>query len=135
MNRARAIHALANDAQGVFTFQFHEQAIKEVQAAGGDVSNLYQSAALWVYWPPSLGAFPDEATIDAKEAFVSGADQKEEDAKEALNGGVPQIDILRLLKAKFVSDLAWRLGKAPGALTGAELTAERNRIAAIYKAI
>lgn len=53
-----------------------------------------------------------------------------------LNGGIgPNIDWRKLTKAKFISDLAHRLGKAPGALTGAELTGERNRIAAIYKAL
>lgn len=64
------------------------------------------------------------------------ADELEAEVQAALNGGSgPHIDMTKLLKAKFVSDLAWRLGKAPGALTGAELTAERNRIAAIYKAL
>jgi hypothetical protein len=51
----------------------------------------------------------------------------------ALNGGGLPINLTKLLKAKFVSDLAFRLGKAPAALTGSDLTAERNRIAAIYK--
>ena len=41
----------------------------------------------------------------------------------------------KLFRAKCISDLAFRLGKAPGALTGAELSAERDRIAAIYKAL
>lgn len=51
-----------------------------------------------------------------------------------LNGGIgPNIDWRKLLKAKFISDLAFRLGKPPGALTAQELSAERNRIAAIYK--
>lgn len=60
----------------------------------------------------------------------------EADAAAALNGGsAPRIDMAKLLKAKMVSDLAFRLGKPPATLTGAELTAERNRIAAIYKAL
>ena len=64
------------------------------------------------------------------------ADELEAEVQALLNGGAgPHIDWQKLLKAKFISDLAHRLGKAPGALTGAELTAERNRIAAIYKAL
>lgn len=41
----------------------------------------------------------------------------------------------RLFKAKAISDLAFRLGKAPGALTPAEIAAERTRIVNIYKAL
>jgi hypothetical protein len=41
----------------------------------------------------------------------------------------------RLFKAKCISDLAFRLGKAPGALTGAELQAERTRIKNIADAL
>jgi len=63
------------------------------------------------------------------------AEQHEQDALSALNGGGAPINMLRLMKAKFISDLAWRIGKAPGALTNAELNAERSRIAAIYKAL
>lgn len=63
------------------------------------------------------------------------ADELEEHCRLALNGGHSSIDLRKLLKAKFISDLAWRLGKPPAQLTAQELTAERNRIAAIYKAI
>lgn len=58
-------------------------------------------------------------------------------AAAALNGGAGSngIDIQKLLKAKFISDLAFRLNVAPGALTPAQLLAERNRIAAIYAAL
>lgn len=38
-------------------------------------------------------------------------------------------------RAKCISDLAFRLGKPPGQLTAAEIAAERDRIAAIYKAL
>ena len=44
-------------------------------------------------------------------------------------------DTDKLFRAKCISDLAFRLGKLPGLLTGAELIAERNRIAAIYRAL
>lgn len=41
----------------------------------------------------------------------------------------------RLFRAKCISDLAFRLGKGPGQLTQAEIAAERDRLAAIYKAL
>lgn len=63
------------------------------------------------------------------------ADEHEQIAAGALNGGDYRADLMRLLKAKFISDLAFRLGKAPGALTPAELQAERTRIANIYRNI
>ena len=63
------------------------------------------------------------------------ADDFEVVCLNALNGGDPRIDLRRILKAKFISDLAWRLGKPPAQLTTDELMAERNRIAAIYKNI
>lgn len=44
-----------------------------------------------------------------------------------------QFDSDKLFRAKCLSDLAFRLGKSPSALTAAEVTAERNRIAAIYR--
>ncbi len=44
-------------------------------------------------------------------------------------------DMNRLFKAKVVSDLAFRLSKAPGALTSAEIAAERTRILNIYKSL
>ncbi len=46
-----------------------------------------------------------------------------------------EFDAMKLFKAKCISDLAFRLGKAPGALTAAEIAAERDRIVAIYKAL
>lgn len=59
---------------------------------------------------------------------------------DAVNGvfvGVldPNIDVLKLVRAKAISDLAFRLGKAPGALTAAEIAAERTRISNIYAAL
>ena len=63
------------------------------------------------------------------------ADELEADAKSALNGGSNRIDYQKLIKAKMISDLAHRLGKTPASLTAAELLAERNRIAAIYKTL
>lgn len=59
----------------------------------------------------------------------------EADCVAALSGGTASVDPGKVIKAKFISDLAFRLGKAPGALTNGELTAERNRIAAIYKTL
>lgn len=41
----------------------------------------------------------------------------------------------KLFRAKCLSDLAHRLGKLPGQLTIADIQTERDRIAAIYKAL
>lgn len=83
----------------------------------------------------ALGGEPTTAEVDAL-LTPPTADQIEAQVQAVLNGGSAQhLDPFKLLKAKFISDLAFRLGKAPGSLTGAELTAERNRIAAIYKAL
>lgn len=71
----------------------------------------------------------------AAEAIANHPDQLEADCAAYLNGGGTKIDIRKAFKAKVISDLAFRLGVAPGALTGAQLNAERNRIAAIYKAL
>lgn len=59
----------------------------------------------------------------------------ENDCLAALNGGAARIDVQKLMKAKVVSDLAFRLGVAPGALTVAQILAERTRLATIYKAL
>lgn len=96
-------------------------------------------------------SFKPEATIAQREAAdavlvaflaapeptpLSTAEQSEADCQAALNDGANfHMDFRKLIKAKFISDLAFRLGKAPGALTAGELTAERNRIAAIYKTL
>lgn len=63
------------------------------------------------------------------------AAELEQQALLALNGGSSSINLQKLVKATVISDLAFRLGKAPGALTGPELLAERSRIAAIYKTL
>jgi len=60
-------------------------------------------------------------------------EQLEVAAIAALNGGEGSVNVLKLLKAKFISDLAFRLNKAPGSLTTIELQNERARIASIYK--
>lgn len=44
-------------------------------------------------------------------------------------------NVEKLFRAKCVSDLAFRLGKAPGALTLAEIQAERTRIKNIADAL
>jgi hypothetical protein len=82
---------------------------------------------------------PTQAEVEAAYATVLAGPTPEELEAEVvtlLNGGDgPRIDWRKLIKAKFISDLAFRLGKAPGQLTNQELAAERNRIAAIYKAL
>lgn len=71
--------------------------------------------------------------------------------KWVADGGVPQAEDVpppvdkdaegraaidaTVLKAKVISDLAFRFGVAPGALSPAQIATERNRIAAIYAAL
>lgn len=77
-----------------------------------------------------------QAVVDAFDTSdPRNSNELEADCQGYLNGGASQIDPRKVMKAKFISDLAFRLGKAPGALTNAELLAERNRIAAIYKTL
>lgn len=78
---------------------------------------------------------PDVLFFIAERSRAQTADELEAAVLAALNGGGSRFDLLKLLKAKFISDLAWRLGVAPGALTLAQLNAERQRIANIYKAL
>lgn len=65
------------------------------------------------------------------------ADENEASAIAFLNGGNNQfqVDWRKLFLAKAISDEAFRLGVAPGALTGPQLANLRARIAAIYKAL
>mgnify|MGYP001573017171 CR=1 FL=1 len=69
-------------------------------------------------------------------AFLAPKDASYHEAQciAALNVG-GAIDVLRVLKAKALSDEAYRLGKPPGQLTAQELAAMRQRIANIYKAL
>jgi hypothetical protein len=49
--------------------------------------------------------------------------------------GAQAFDTAKALKAVAISNLARALGKNPGALTPAEISAERTRIIAIYKGL
>lgn len=76
--------------------------------------------------------------ITAKEASDAAATdpvQLEQDCLSFLNGASIKIDLRMVFKAKVISDLAHRLGVSPITLTVAQINAERNRIAAIYKAL
>jgi hypothetical protein len=74
------------------------------------------------------------AQIAAESALTQA--QHEEEARRAVDTcDSTRVNAQRLFKAKCISDLAFRLNKAPGALTAGELSAERDRIAAIYKAL
>lgn len=80
----------------------------------------------------AAAAFAAEQAANAIEADPA---TKEAACIAALNGGGTKIDLRKVIIAKAVSDEAYRLGKAPGALTGPELVALRQRIANIYKAL
>lgn len=82
------------------------------------------------------GGLPTSAEVDAVLSPPPlTAAQLQANADSALNGVDAPINLLKLIKAKVVSDLAFRLGVTPGALTLAQLQAERTRIANIYSAL
>lgn len=89
------------------------RAREQISAVGGTNIQQIDSSAI----PPELLSAP-----------TSSPDELEARCRRAF-------DEDKLFRAKCVSDLAFRLGKAPGQLTGAELTAERDRLAAIYRAL
>lgn len=83
-----------------------------------------------------------QSTLDAFDVTAASAPpsdvEKELACKDYLNGATSiawHLSIRKVLIAKAVSDEAYRLGKAPGALTVPELQALRQRIANIYKAL
>jgi hypothetical protein len=95
-------------------------------------------------WPPAeREGYKAQAWIDLGNTPAAAdpppppptADELEALCQSLLSGNDVPISLAKVLKAKMVSDLAFRLGVAPGALTAAQLTAERNRIASIYKAL
>ena len=68
-------------------------------------------------------------------AAKSGAEiTATQDAAKSTEAG-QAFDTLKVVQAVALSNLAARLGKAPGALTAADISAERTRIIAIYKAL
>lgn len=83
----------------------------------------------------ALNGAPVQAEIDA---ILFPVVDKQAEAQKALDAdpaAPANVDLFKLVKAKAISDLAFRLGVAPGALTPAQILAERNRIAAIYAAL
>jgi hypothetical protein len=94
------------------------------QPSGGDLTDGVELADT----DPQVVAFlnPPAPTANDKEAWARAS-------LDSANAGA--FDSMKLIKAKAISDLAFRLAKAPGALTAAEIQAERDRIAAIYKAL
>lgn len=78
-----------------------------------------------------------QAVIDAFDvnAAYPSAQQLEDACKAAFNAGGGNVDLFKLVKALAIDREAYRLGKAPGALTAGELASLRDRIAAIYKAL
>lgn len=63
-------------------------------------------------------------------ALIGVVDDSQADKETAARAA---IDGDKKFLAKCISDLAFRLSKAPSALSAAEILAERDRIAAIYK--
>jgi hypothetical protein len=84
------------------------------------------------------GAVTSSNLTPAEEAAMASAAAAEAaiNTPEALEARCKEfIDENLVFKAKCLSDLAFRLGKSPSSLTVGERVAERDRIAAIYKAL
>ena len=89
----------------------------------------YQVGGLFV---DAIGGEPTLAEVDA---ILSPVIDHDAECRKALDAEPANVNRFKLIKAKAISDLAFRLGVAPGALTGTQIAAERNRIAAIYAAL
>lgn len=97
----------------------------------------------------SIGRADDKATwrIDFKEEATTEQRTDAEAVKQAFDPEAPltaaeletqcqqRFDADKLFRAKCLSDLAFRLGKAPGQLTATDIENERARLAAIYRAL
>lgn len=83
----------------------------------------------------ALNGAPSQTEIDAILFPVINKDAEARKALDADPAAPPNIDLFKLIKAKAISDEAYRLGIAPGALTSPQLASLRNRIAAIYAAL
>lgn len=93
------------------------------------------SADRTVEWAQFQAWIAGGGVPSAYQAPAAPTQQELEDQCKAGLNGTGGIDVLKALRAKVVSDEAYRLNKAPGDLTAAERQAIRNRIAAIYKAL
>lgn len=88
-----------------------------IQPQGDGLYTAYQRGDVL----PALCEQPAPPTADDHEAIIKDFFTRAPDR------------MIRLLKAKCISDLAFRLGKLPGQVTSAELIAERDRISQIYR--
>ena len=91
-----------------------------------------ENQAAGVGWTYVNGVFTPPAPVVV---VPPTADELEADCAAFLNGGAQRIDLRKVIKAKAISDEAYRLGVNPGALTAQQLQNLRARIAAIYKAL
>lgn len=118
-----------------------DQRIIESQSGGGSLDALIANAtsAGLVLAEHEFVTLEDAEFNTALAAQITAelpnADQREQLAKDAIQTGEGNVKTLKLLKAICVSNLAWRLNKAPADVTNPELAAERDRIAAIYKTL
>ena len=78
MKRAYAIHHATNNTPGVRGFSERVYAERRVLRAGGNLANLHETGGCFIYWPPSLGAFPTEATLTQWEAQYDARPQLSE---------------------------------------------------------
>lgn len=71
MSLIAAIHWKTNNAPGVRCFSNGDDgnyARRRIERSKEDFNKLHLVKDVWVFWPESLGPFPDEATLDSWEA-------------------------------------------------------------------
>jgi hypothetical protein len=106
-----------------------------VLAPGANVRHRFAHP---VYGNLTLDVVTDAPTRDEIDAVLAPVVDKDAECRKAFdaNPDAPaNVDLWKVIKAVAISNLARALGVAPGALTPAQLVAERNRIAGIYAAL
>lgn len=105
--------------------------------SSADVVKIQEKAA--EVWTPEVVAAWQSLQAEQEAEIQSPAQltaaEKEASCLAALNEGATRINLQNLIKAKAISDEAYRLGKPPPQLTAQELQALRQRIANIYKVL
>lgn len=121
---------------------YHPKLDGSFDAPNFPATDQHPSAARFQIIHPTRGNLTVDAigtpSLPEIDVFLVPPVDKDAEARKAIDADPavqPNIDLFKLIRAKAISDLAFRLGVAPGALTGAQLAAERNRIAAIYAAL
>lgn len=123
---------------------YHPKVDGSFNAPNFPATDQHPSAVRYQFVHPShgnltidaIGGAPVQAEIDV--LLSPPVLDKDAEARKAIDAdpaAPPNVDLFKLIRAKAISDLAFRLGVAPGALTPAQIATERARLAAIYAAL